>query len=112
MYPQEIDYDGGRRVTVYIPPVAPEAVVFAGDGQLISQWDGVLEAAGAPPTMIVGTHRLEEEMLRLHEYSPAFDREVPIGVVRLGLSELGRNDDGAAVSAAEVAEHHRRDEDP
>ena len=69
------NYDGGRQVTVYVPPVPPEAVVFAGDGQLISQWGGVLEAADGPPTMIVGTHRLDDEMLRLHEYSPTFDAE-------------------------------------
>ena len=25
--------------------------------------------------MIVGTHRLDDEMLRLHEYSPVFDAE-------------------------------------
>jgi hypothetical protein len=31
-------YDGGRQVAVYVPPVPPEAAVFAGDGQLISQW--------------------------------------------------------------------------
>jgi enterochelin esterase-like enzyme len=62
-------------VTVYVPPVPPQAVVFAGDGQLISQWGGVLEAAGGPPVMIVGTHRLDDEMLRLHEYSPVFDAE-------------------------------------
>ena len=31
-------YDGGRQVTVYVPPGPPEAVVFAGDGQLISRW--------------------------------------------------------------------------
>ena len=68
-------YDGGRQATVYVPPVPPEAVVFAGDGQLISQWGGVLEAAEVPPTMIIGTHRLEDEMLRLHEYSPVFDAE-------------------------------------
>ena len=68
-------YDGGRQVTVYVPSLPPEAVVFAGDGQLISQWGGVLEAAGVPPTMIVGTHRLDDEMLRLHEYSPVFDAE-------------------------------------
>src|SRR5262252_5763232 len=68
-------YDGGRQVTVYVPPVPPEAVVFAGDGQLISQWGGVLEAADVPPTMIVGTYRLDDEMLRLHEYSPGFDAE-------------------------------------
>ena len=72
---QTFDYDGGRPVTVYVPPVPPEAVVFAGDGQLISQWGGVLEAAGVPPVMIVGTHRLDDEMLRLQEYSPVFDAE-------------------------------------
>ena len=72
---QTFDYAGGRPVTVYVPPVPPEAVVFAGDGQLISQWGGVLEAAGAPPAMIVGTHRLDDEMLRLQEYSPVFDAE-------------------------------------
>jgi enterochelin esterase-like enzyme len=66
-------YDGGRQVTVYVPPDPLEAVVFAGDGQLISQWGGALEAAGVPPTMIVGAHRLDDEMLRLHEYSPGFD---------------------------------------
>jgi enterochelin esterase-like enzyme len=66
-------YDGGRQVTVYVPPVPPEVVVFAGDGQLISQWSGVLEAADVPPTMIVGTHRLDDEMKRLQKYSPVFD---------------------------------------
>jgi enterochelin esterase-like enzyme len=66
-------YDGGRPVTVYIPPDPPESVVFAGDGQLISQWGGTLEAAHVPPTMIVGVHRTDDEMLRLHEYSPGFD---------------------------------------
>jgi enterochelin esterase-like enzyme len=49
--------------------------VFAGDGQLIPQWGGVLEAAGAPATMIVGAHRVADETLRLHEYSPGFDPE-------------------------------------
>ena len=72
---QTFGYDGGRPVTVYVPPAPPEAVVFAGDGQLISQWGGVLEAAGVPPAMIVATHRLDDEMLRLHEYSPVFDAE-------------------------------------
>ena len=72
---ETFDYDGGRQVTVYVPPIPPEAIVFAGDGQLISQWGVVLEAADVPPTMIVGTHRLDDEMLRLHEYSPVFDAE-------------------------------------
>jgi pimeloyl-ACP methyl ester carboxylesterase len=66
-------YDGGRQVTVYVPPDPPEAVVFAGDGQLISSWGGSLEAADTAPTMIVGVHGLADEALRLHEYSPGFD---------------------------------------
>jgi len=68
-----LEYDGGRLVTAYVPPAPPEAVVFAGDGQLISEWGGVLEAADVPPAMIIGVHRLSDETLRLHEYSPAFD---------------------------------------
>jgi enterochelin esterase-like enzyme len=68
-------YDGGRQVTAYVPRAAPDAVVFAGDGQLISQWGAVLEAADVPSTMIVGVHRTADETLRLHEYSPAFDPE-------------------------------------
>jgi enterochelin esterase-like enzyme len=72
---ETFEYDGGREVTLYVPPEPPEAVVFAGDGQLISQWGGVLEAADVPSTMIVGAHRLADETLRLHEYSPGFDPE-------------------------------------
>ena len=74
---ETFEYDGGRQVTVYVPPDLPEAVVFAGDGQLISQWGGYLEAADVPPTMIVGAYRTddEDEMVRIHEYSPPFDEE-------------------------------------
>jgi enterochelin esterase-like enzyme len=60
---------------VYVPFEPPQTVVFAGDGQLVSGWGGVLEAAGLPPTMIVGVHRPTDETLRLHEYSPGFDPE-------------------------------------
>ena len=72
---ERLDYDGGRHVTVYIPPAPAEAVVFAGDGQLISKWSASLEAADVPSTMIVGLHRLSDETLRLHEYSPGFEPE-------------------------------------
>ncbi|WP_206098508.1 hypothetical protein [Paenibacillus montanisoli] len=72
---ETLEYDGGRQVTVYIPPDPPQAFVFSGDGQLISQWGRVLEEAGAPSTMIVGVHRLADETLRLHEYSPGFNPE-------------------------------------
>jgi enterochelin esterase-like enzyme len=72
---ETFEYDGGRQVTVYVPPDRPEAVVFAGDGQLISQWGGYLEAADVPATMIVGAYRTddEDEMARIKEYSPSFD---------------------------------------
>ncbi|SDS39364.1 Enterochelin esterase [Friedmanniella luteola] len=70
-------FDGGRQVTVYVPPEPPELVVFAGDGQLIAPWGGHLEAAGVPSTMIVGVHRTDDEdpMARIGEYSPSFDAE-------------------------------------
>lgn len=70
---EAFEYDGGRLVTVYVPPHPPEGIVFAGDGQLISQWGGVLEAADLPPTMIVGAHGLADETLRLQEYSRGFE---------------------------------------
>jgi hypothetical protein len=72
---ETFDYDGGRQVTVYVPPDPPEAIVFAGDGQRISKWGGLLEKAGIPSTMIVGVHGLTDETLRLHEYSPGFEPE-------------------------------------
>jgi enterochelin esterase-like enzyme len=68
-------YDGGRQVTVYVPPRPPEAIVFAGDGQATSKFGRLLEKADVPSTLIVGVHRLTDEMLRLHEYSPGFDPE-------------------------------------
>ena len=67
------EYDGGRPVTVCVPPEPPEAVVFAGDGQRISKWGQLLEKAGVPSTMIVGVHGLTDDMLRLHEYSPGLE---------------------------------------
>ncbi|HEY2287791.1 MAG TPA: alpha/beta hydrolase-fold protein [Streptosporangiaceae bacterium] len=68
-------YDGGREVSVYVPPVPPEALVFTGDGQLVPRWGEAVEAPGVPPTMVVGIHRLPDEMQRLHEYSPGFEPE-------------------------------------
>ena len=67
------DYDGGRQVTVYVPPEPPEAIIFSGDGQEISLWGELLEAADTPPVMIAGVHSLQDENLRLQEYSPGFD---------------------------------------
>jgi enterochelin esterase-like enzyme len=69
-------YDGGREVTVYVPPAPPDSVVFAGDGGWhTSRLGEVLEAASAPSTMIVGVHGLADDNARLREYSPAFDAD-------------------------------------
>lgn len=70
---ETLGHEGGRQVSVYVPPDSPEAIVFAGDGRLIARWGADLEATDLPPTMIVGVHGLADETLRLHEYSPGFD---------------------------------------
>ncbi|MBU2669414.1 esterase [Actinoplanes bogorensis] len=67
------EYDGGRAITAYVPARTAEAVVFAGDGQTVATWAEALATADLPPTAIVGAHRAEDETVRLHEYSPAFD---------------------------------------
>ncbi|MGX1771319.1 alpha/beta hydrolase [Nocardia brasiliensis] len=72
---ETFDYDGGRRVTVYVPADRPEAVVFAGDGELITRWGDDLATADVPATVIAGVHRATDETQRLHEYSPGFDPE-------------------------------------
>ncbi|NYJ73089.1 alpha/beta hydrolase [Allobranchiibius huperziae] len=77
---------------MYLPPDPPEAVVFAGDGQLISQWGGYLEAADVRPTMIVGAHRTadEDEMVRIREYSPPFDERRFAAHERVFVDEIRR----------------------
>ena len=72
---ETFEYDGGRQVTVYVPPAQPEAIVFAGDGQGLSKFGRLLEKGNARSTMIVGVHRLTDEMSRIHEYSPGFEPE-------------------------------------
>src|SRR5580704_6332456 len=103
---ETFDYDGGRQVTVYIPADPPEAVVFAGDGQMISQWGGFLEAADVPSTMIVGVHRVANETLRLHEYSPGFDPERFAAHERFFVEDVGawvRSRFAGTLSAARTA---------
>jgi enterochelin esterase-like enzyme len=87
---ERFEYDGGRQVTVYIPPKPPKAVVFAGDGQGISKWGRDLEEADVPSTMIVGVHGLADEMLRLQEYSPVFDAERFAAHEGFFVEEVGR----------------------
>jgi len=72
---EHFEYDGGRGVTVYVPANSPEAIVYAGDGESVSQWGADLESHDVPSTMVVGVHGPGDETLRLHEYSPGFDPE-------------------------------------
>lgn len=67
---ETLGYDGGREVTVYVPSRQPEAIIYAGDGELVAPWGGLLEGHGLPATVVVGTHRLADETLRIREYSP------------------------------------------
>ena len=73
---EALEYDGGRQITVYVPPGPAEAVVFAADGAWhITRLAEVLEGASAPSTMIVGVHGLPDDDGRLHEYVPGVDAE-------------------------------------
>jgi enterochelin esterase-like enzyme len=63
-----LDYDGGRQVTVYIPPNPAESIVYAADGQWhIARLSEALQRADLRSTMIVGVHGLEGDD-RGHEY--------------------------------------------
>jgi enterochelin esterase-like enzyme len=70
---ETLAYDDGRQVTAYVPAAPAEAVVFTGDGQSIPSWAAALQTADLPPVLLIGAHRVEDETLRLHEYSPSFD---------------------------------------
>jgi pimeloyl-ACP methyl ester carboxylesterase len=85
-----LGYDGGRRVTVYVPPEPARAVVFAGDGRGVAGWGGALEAAGMRSVMIVGVHGAADEGLRLREYSPAFDAGRFAAHERFFVGDVGR----------------------
>ncbi len=70
---ETLEHDGGRTVTVFVPARATEAIVFAGDGEVLAPWgEDLAKAAGVPATMVVGVHRAADETRRLQEYSPGF----------------------------------------
>ena len=66
---EALEYDGGRLVTVYVPPDPAEAIVFAADGAWhIPRLSEALEGASVPSTMIVGAHGWPMTTRRLQEY--------------------------------------------
>lgn len=67
-------YDGGRAVTVYVPPRPADAMVFTADGGWhTSRLVEALERADARSTMIVGVHGLDDDEGRFAEYVPGVD---------------------------------------
>ena len=71
---ETLEFDGGRQVTVYVPPEPAQAVVCRGRSSDL-ELERILEAADVRQTMIVGAHRAPDEAMRLHEYSPGFEPE-------------------------------------
>ncbi|HVF12887.1 MAG TPA: alpha/beta hydrolase-fold protein [Actinomycetota bacterium] len=73
---EKFDYDGGRLVTVYVPPSPPEAVVYCADGGWhISRLTETMEGAKGPSTMIVGIHGMPDDDGRFKEYLIGADPE-------------------------------------
>src|SRR6185295_5893947 len=60
----------------HVPPVPPEAIVFASDGGWhASRLVAALEAAQASSTMVVGVHGRPDDEGRFKEYVPVADPE-------------------------------------
>ena len=74
---ETLSFDGGRDLTVYVPPGRPESVVYAADGgwhteRLARALEGSVEG---PSTLVIGVHGLDDDDGRLHEYVEAFGGE-------------------------------------
>lgn len=73
---ETLDYDGGRDITVYVPPDPADSVVYLADGQWhIERLRAALVGAGARSTMVVGVHGLEDMDARGAEYVSIFNPE-------------------------------------
>lgn len=71
---ESLPYDGGRGVTVYVPPAPVEAVVFAADGGWhAARLVDALQTADAPSTMVVGVHGMQDDEGRFAEYVAGVD---------------------------------------
>ena len=77
---EELEYDGGRQVTAYLPPDSPEAVVFAGDGQLISR-SRVSKRTVSSPEVRISRRR---DALQLFAVSPWNEARFSAASVRSG----------------------------
>ena len=88
---ETLEYDGGRQVTVYIPPDPAEAVVFAADGGWhVSRLSESLEGANVQPTMIAGVHGLDDDDGRFNEYVPVVNAERFAAHEKFFVDDVGR----------------------
>jgi len=88
---EELEHDGGRQVTVYVPPGPVDAVVFAADGAWhITHLSTALENASSASTMIVGVHGLPDDDGRLHEYVSGFNPERFAAHAEFFVNDVGR----------------------
>lgn len=88
---EPFDYDGGRQVTVYVPPDPAAAVVFAADGHWhTAKLAEALEAAKVPATMIVGMHGMPDDEGRFKEYVPTVDAERFAAHEKFFVDDVGR----------------------
>ena len=88
---EALAYDGGREVTVYVPPATADALVFAADGGWhTTRLAAALERADATSTMIVGVHGLPDDDERLREYVPGVDGDRFAAHERFVVDVVGR----------------------
>ena len=71
---EEFAYDGGRSVTVDVPPESTGSVVFLADaGWHVSALSEALHRAGSRSTLVAGVHGLPDDDGRLHECVLGFE---------------------------------------
>ena len=94
----ELDFDGGRTVTMHLPAGEPTSIVFAADGAEVVTWAADLGGTRAANTVVVGIGGLADARQRLPEYSPVFDADrfaahewfFTADVVRWAAERIGR----------------------
>jgi enterochelin esterase-like enzyme len=74
---ETFSFDGGRRVTVYVPPRLPGSVVYAADGGWHTErLARALEASSQErSTVVIGVHGRDDDEGRLHEFVESFGGE-------------------------------------
>lgn len=77
LFTETFNFDGGRDLTVYVPPGRPDSVVYAADGGWHTERlaRALERSVERPSTMVLGVHGLDDDDGRLHEYVEALGSE-------------------------------------